>query len=195
MNKPILVLASTSPYRQQLLKQLGLAFVSTPPHIDEQPYSGESPVQTALRLARDKAAAVFAQKITNVLVIGSDQVAELQGQTLGKPYSTEAAFDQLLRCSGNAAAFHTGIAVMSSRGTDACVVTTRVRFRKLSETQIRSYIKKEAALDCAGSFKCEGLGISLFESIESDDPTALIGLPLIRLTSLLILHGLDPLAD
>lgn len=195
MNKPILVLASTSPYRQQLLKQLRMDFVCTPPQTDERPCSGETPTQTALRLAQDKAAAVFNRNNRNAVVIGSDQVADLHGRALGKPYSAEAAFEQLSSCSGNAVTFHTGIAVISAQGADAQVVTTQVRFRKLSEAQIRIYIKKEAALDCAGSFKCEGLGISLFESIESDDPTALIGLPLITLTSLLQQHGLDPLAD
>jgi septum formation protein len=194
MNKPNLVLASTSAYRQQLLKQLGMDFICAAPQVDEQPRSGEPPAQTALRLAREKAAAIFATH-RNAVVIGSDQVADLYGKALGKPYSAEVAFDQLSACSGQSLTFHTGIAVTSPQGTHSQVVTTQVRFRKLSEQQLRNYIKKEAALDCAGSFKCEGLGISLFESIESDDPTALIGLPLISLTSLLLQHGLDPLGE
>jgi septum formation protein len=120
-------------------------------------------------------------------------VADLNGQTIGKPYSSEAAFAQLIACSGQSVRFHTGIAVGSSRALEAELVTTQVRFRTLSAHQIRTYIKKEAALDCAGSFKCEGLGISLFEAIQSADPTALIGLPLIALTTLLLRQGLDPL--
>jgi septum formation protein len=194
MNKPILVLASTSPYRQQLLKQLGMDFSCVTPGVDEHRQTGEDSAQTAQRLALEKAAAVFAQ-YPDAVVIGSDQVADLQGRSMGKPYSVEAAFAQLNTCSGQALMFYTGIAVVSPRGADVQVVTTQVRFRKLSEQQIRTYIKKEAALDCAGSFKCEGLGISLFESIQSDDPTALIGLPLISLTHLLLQHGLDPLGD
>jgi len=192
MNKPILVLASTSPYRHQLLKQLGMGFICAAPQIDEQSLPGELPAATALRLAQEKAAAIFAIH-GKAVVIGSDQVANLHGKALGKPYSAEAAFDQLSACSGQSLVFHTGIAVISPQGADYRLITTQVRFRKLSEQQIRNYIKKEAALDCAGSFKCEGLGISLFESIESEDPTALIGLPLISLTSLLMQHGLDPL--
>jgi septum formation protein len=192
MPNPPLILASGSPYRQQLLRQLGLNFRALAPEVDERPIQGELPEQTAKRLAEAKALAVLSQ-YPEALVIGSDQVADLEGRALGKPLSVEAAFSQLTACKGKTVAFHTALTLASRSTCETEVVTTLVRFRKLSEQQIRAYIKKEAALDCAGSFKCEGLGISLFESINSSDPTALIGLPLICLTSLLQRHGISPL--
>lgn len=194
MHQPQIVLASSSPYRQQLLRQLGITFISAAPAVDESPKAGEEPAQLAARLSREKAAALR-ERFPDAVIIGSDQVADLNGQTMGKPHTPEVAFTQLSACSGRTVRFHTGVAVATGRALESGLITTQVHFRLLSASQIRAYIKKEAALDCAGSFKCEGLGISLFESIQSDDPTALIGLPLITLTTLLRRAGVDPLAD
>ena len=179
-----LILASTSRYRAELLSRLRLPFSSKAPEVDESPLTGEAPVALAQRLAAAKAMAV-ARLAPGCWVIGSDQVAELNGQPLGKPGSRELACAQLAAMSGHDVLFHTAICVSDGHQQLQALDLTRVRFRTLESAEIERYIDAELPLDCAGSFKCEGLGISLFEAIENRDPTALIGLPLIALTQLL----------
>jgi 7-methyl-GTP pyrophosphatase len=181
-----LVLASTSRYRAELLHRLGLAFELRPPGIEENVMAGEAPAVRAMRLAEAKAIDAGAG-LLDALVIGSDQVAELDGVLLDKPGSTERAQAQLLACSGRIVYFHTALCVFDTRDGQRYthVDLTRVHFRQLDAAEIARYIEREQPLDCAGSFKCEGLGISLFERIENSDPTALIGLPLIALAQLL----------
>lgn len=189
-----IILASISPYRRQQLSQLGLTFAHQSPQIDEQALEHETPRALALRLSEAKARAV-AQAHPGALVIGSDQTGEMDGALLGKPHTQNNAMEQLLRCSGKTVLFHTGVCLISESGADCEVITTRVRFRDLSERQIRHYVERESPLDCAGSFKCEGLGIALFKAIVSDDPSALIGLPLITLNHMLYRAGLDTLVQ
>ncbi|GLQ45507.1 Maf-like protein [Dyella lipolytica] len=181
-----LVLGSTSRYRAELLHRLGLAFELRSPGTEESVMAGEAPAARAMRLAEAKAVDAGAG-LPDALVIGSDQVAELDGVLLDKPGSTERAQAQLLACSGRTVYFHTALCVFDTyagrRYTH--VNLTRVHFRQLDAAEITRYIEREQPLDCAGSFKCEGLGISLFERIENSDPTALIGLPLIALSQLL----------
>lgn len=179
-----LVLASTSPYRRELLARLGHPFSTVRPEVDETPHAGESPEALALRLAVAKARAVAALH-PGARVIGSDQVADCDGRPLGKPGNREAAVAQLGAMSGRAVAFRTAVAVASGDGVDTALDTTLVRFRTLTPGEIDRYIATEQPFDCAGSFKSEGLGISLFEAIESTDPTALVGLPLIATCALL----------
>jgi septum formation protein len=183
---PSIVLASTSRYRAELLQRLRLAFSQRAPGTDEAALAGESPHARALRLAQAKAEAA-AIGLAQALVIGSDQVAELDGLVLDKPGSSERAQAQLSACSGRAVVFHTALCLLDTRTGQSHLHLdqTRVHFRVLQPAEIERYIAAEQPLDCAGSFKCEGLGISLFERIESEDPTALIGLPLIALTRLL----------
>ena len=190
MTQRPLILASTSPYRRELLQRLGLAFDTDAPGVDEAPLTREPPEATALRLARLKAAAVAARHPA-ALVIGSDQVAVLDGSALGKPLTHAAAVRQLQLASGKSMLFHTAVCVHDAASGDAAaeIVTVRVRFRRLSADQIERYLEREKPYDCAGSAKVEGLGISLLESVDSDDPTALIGLPLIRLVTLLARAG------
>ena len=192
---PRLVLASTSPYRRELLQRLRLPFVVIAPEVDEAAATGEAPPALARRLALAKANAV-AEREPNAIVIGSDQVAELDGVALGKPGSHERATRQLRALSGRAARFHTAVAVarLSSRFLQQALVTVTVRFRQLSDHEIERYLLLEQPYDCAGSAKCETLGIVLADAIESDDPTALVGLPLIRTSAMLRAAGLDPLA-
>lgn len=179
-----LLLASTSPYRRALLERLALPFRAERPDVDESPLPGEAPRALAQRLAHAKAQAV-AEGHPRHWVIGSDQVADLHGRPLGKPGSVAAACAQLSAMSGQAVHFHTALCLTDGeRVLQACDLTT-VRFRTLQHAEIVRYIEAEQPLDCAGSFKCEGLGISLFESIENRDPTALVGLPLIALCALL----------
>ncbi|WP_300620930.1 Maf family nucleotide pyrophosphatase [Dokdonella sp.] len=189
---PELVLASTSPYRRELLSRLGLPFLAVAPGVDESPLPDEAPRALALRLARAKAEAVAARR-PGTLVIGSDQVAELDGHALGKPGTPAAAEAQLAACSGRCVDFHTALCVVDTRGghavATAAIDRTRVVFRPLETAEIRRYLEAEQPFDCAGSFKCEGLGIILFDRIENDDPTALIGLPLIALSRLLRAAG------
>jgi septum formation protein len=191
-----LVLASTSRYRKELLSRLRGDFQCRAPGADETPLPNEPAAALAMRLASAKARAVAAH-CAGAVVIGSDQVAELDSRILGKPHTAENAHAQLTACSGREVVFHTGIAVLDKRTTDGkefiALDTTRVQFRALSEATIARYIEREKPLDCAGSFKCEGLGIALFERIESNDPTALIGLPLIALCQLLREAGIEPL--
>lgn len=189
-----IILASSSVYRQRLLHQLGLTFTCISPAIDESALPNESADALTRRLAIAKAEHIL-QDNPNALVIGSDQVADLDGTILGKPYEPERAIAQLTQCSGKTVCFFTSVALLSSGMQQVDVVTTRVRFRTLTEEQIHTYIKKEEPLDCAGSFKCEGLGVALFESIQSDDPSALIGLPLISLNRMLHAAGVDVLTQ
>ncbi|HIE1097823.1 Maf family nucleotide pyrophosphatase [Stenotrophomonas maltophilia] len=179
-----LVLASTSRYRRELLQRLGLPFDCARPDVDETPSDGETPLTLATRLAAAKAAEVAARH-PGAWVIGSDQVADLNGQPLGKPGTVEAACAQLAAMSGQTVRFHTAISLTREGESLTAVDLTEVRFRALGHDEIARYVAAEQPLDCAGSFKCEGLGISLFEAIDNRDPTALIGLPLIALCGLL----------
>ena len=192
---PALILASTSPYRRELLQRLRLPFEVLAPAVDESPQPGEAPAELAVRLALAKAHAV-ASKRPHAVVIGSDQVAELDGQAIGKPHDHERAVAQLQRMSGREVRFHTAVAVVHQDAgfahTDAAMVV--VRFRVLTQTEIENYLRAEQPYDCAGSAKAEALGIALMAAIDSDDPTALIGLPLIRTCALLRQAGLDPLS-
>ncbi|AMJ57386.1 MULTISPECIES: Maf family nucleotide pyrophosphatase [Stenotrophomonas] len=183
-----LILASTSRYRAELLNRLRLSFSSAAPDVDESPLPGESPAVLAQRLAGAKAETV-ARQFPGSWAIGSDQVAELNGQSLGKPGSREAACAQLAAMSGHEVLFHTAVCVSDGTTRHQASDLTRVRFRALQTAEIERYIDTELPLDCAGSFKCEGLGITLFEAIENSDPTALIGLPLIQTARLLRLAG------
>jgi septum formation protein len=186
---PPIVLASTSPYRRQLLARLRLPFSVQAPQVDEHALPGETPAATARRLAQAKAAAVAAGR-PDAIVIGSDQVADVDGEALSKPGTHEAALAQLTRMQGREVVFHTALAVI---GPDGCrqvdEVPTVVRFRVLPADQLDAYLRLERPYDCAGAAKIESLGIVLAESVRADDPTALIGLPLIRLTSMLAACG------
>ena len=185
-----LVLASTSRYRRMLLERLALPFEAVAPDADETPLSGEAPAATAFRLAAAKARSV-AKACPRSLIIGSDQVADCQGQSIGKPGNHENAVAQLHALSGQTVVFHTGLALLDA-ATGACqtaLVDVRSTFRRLTSEEIESYLRRERPYDCAGSVRSEALGIALFERIESDDPTALIGLPLIALARLLREEG------
>lgn len=181
-----LVLGSTSPYRAELLRRLGSDFEQRSPGTDETALPGETPAARALRLAVAKAEAA-AEGLDDALVIGSDQVAELDGRMLDKPGTPERAHVQLAASSGRTVQFHTALCLFDTRTGQrhTHVDHTRVHFRVLSAEEVARYVERERPLDCAGSFKCEGLGISLFERIDNEDPTALIGLPLIALARLL----------
>jgi septum formation protein len=187
-----LILASTSVYRKELLARLKIPFQIFAPGIDEFPLENESPSHTALRLARIKSEAARSQFPAS-LIIGSDQVAVCEGITLSKPMTHEKAVEQLARASGRSVSFFTALALCNSLTgvVQAEVVDTRVRFRALSRAEIERYLQTEPAYDCAGSAKAEGLGIALMESIESSDPTALIGLPLIVLSRMLRNQGVQ----
>lgn len=184
-----LVLASTSPYRRELLGRLRLDFDTVRPQVDEVPLGGETPSALALRLAVAKAAAVAAQR-PDARVIGSDQVADFGGRALGKPGGREAAIAQLQAMSGREVAFRTAVAVAFAGRVASALDTTVVRFRDLDRGEIERYVDLEQPWDCAGSFKSEGLGISLFDAIESRDPTALVGLSLVDTVRLLRDTGL-----
>ena len=194
MPVPRLILASTSRYRRELLQRLRLPFEVLAPGVDETPRAGEMPAALAMRLALSKANAVAAGA-DDAIVIGSDQVAELDGRAIGKPGSHERAFEQLKRMSGRRVVFHTAVAVVRrDRGFErALLAPVAVVFRHLSSDEIERYLRLDAPYDCAGSAKSEALGVALLDSIDSDDPTALIGLPLIRTCALLREAGLDPL--
>ena len=179
-----LLLASTSLYRRQLLERLRLPFECVRPETDETPLPGEQPKALAQRLALAKAKAVAAH-YPQAWVIGSDQVADLEGQALGKPGDVAGAHAQLACMSGRSVHFHTAVQVIGPHFQRAHCDLTEVQFRSLSHDQIVRYVAAESPLDCAGSFKCEGLGISLFRAIRNEDPTALVGLPLIALAQLL----------
>ena len=186
------ILGSTSVYREELLTRLGIAFTTAKPEVDETPWPDESPFALAQRLALAKAKAVAAQR-PDAVVIGSDQVADLNGQPLGKPGSHDRAVAQLRAMSGQTIQFHTALSVvcLASGFERSDVATVRVVFRTLKDDEIERYLRAEQPYDCAGSAKSEGLGIALLSKIDSDDPTALIGLPLIRTCELLRAAGVQ----
>jgi septum formation protein len=189
-----IVLASTSPYRAELLRRLRLDFVTAKPDTDETPHDGESPSQTALRLSIAKARSIASQ-FPDSLIIGSDQVAELAGLPIGKPGSLALAREQLRSMRGRTLVFHSGLALVdgASREAQSAVVPTTVRFREYADDEIERYLELEPAVDCAGSAKSEGLGIALIAAMQSDDPTALVGLPLIALADMLRKQGVEVL--
>ncbi len=193
MKRP-LVLASTSPFRRALLERLGLPFTTAAPEVNETRLPGEPPQVLVLRLAEAKARAV-APVHPGALIIGSDQVACIDDQVLGKPGDRDQAIAQLQRASGRAVVFQTGLCLLNTMTGRAqtLVEPFRVHFRPLTVERIEGYLDRERPYNCAGSFKSEGLGIALFERLEGDDPSALVGLPLIRLVTLLESEGLDPL--
>ena len=192
MTKPLrrLILASTSPYRRDLLRKLGLPFECAAPRIDESRHRNESAETLAFRLAQQKAMTI-AKQFSEGLIIGSDQVASIDDILIGKPGSREAAIEQLLHASGRTVGFHTAICVTDAETQISRVLVDfcQVTFRPLAEEQIERYVDADQPYDCAGSFKSEGLGISLLERIEGNDPNALVGLPLINLISLLNSFG------
>lgn len=192
---PQLLLASSSSYRRALLERLQLPFIWQSPELDESPLANEAPQALVQRLALSKARAL-ASRHPEHIIIGSDQVAVLDDQVLGKPLHAQGAFKQLTAASGRSVTFLTAVAVLDTRTTVAqvneqvaCVPFT-VHFRQLSDGQIQRYIAKEQPFDCAGSFKSEGLGVSLFKSTEGSDATSLVGLPLIRLCDMLNACGI-----
>jgi septum formation protein len=191
---PRLVLGSTSRYRRELLERLRLPFEVAAPQVDEAPARGEAPAALARRLALAKAHAVAAAQPHDTVVIGSDQVADVDGEPVGKPGTHENAVLQLRRMSGRSIVFHTAVAVVRpATGYAECLLApVRVVFRHLADDEIERYLRLERPYDCAGSAKSETLGIALLQAIESDDPTALVGLPLIRTCALLRAAGLDP---
>lgn len=191
-----IVLASTSEYRQALLKKLGLPFLTAAPNIDESPISHESAQALVTRLSHDKAQ-ILASRYPKHLIIGSDQVCVIDGKIVGKPHTFENAFNQLKAASGNKITFYTGLCVLDTgtgHFTAQCELFD-VYFRHLSEAEITNYLNKEQPYQCAGSFKSEGLGIALFERLEGRDPNTLIGLPIILLLEMLRHYGVNPLIE
>lgn len=188
---PQLILASTSPYRRELLARLQIPFEAVAPETDETPLPGESPVATAERLSEAKARAV-AGRFPDALIIGSDQVAFQGDSRFGKPGTRKNAMAQLRSMSGKTVVFHTGLCLLNAATGRAHVrgIPTEVRFRELSDDEIARYLDKEDALNCAGSARSEGLGIALMEHMRGDDPNALVGLPLIALADMLRAEGL-----
>jgi septum formation protein len=188
-----LVLASASPYRRALLQRLGLPFTVDAADIDEAPRAEESPAQTAVRLAEAKARAV-AGRHPAALIIGSDQIADVRGVALGKPRDRAEALEQLRMLRGRTVIFHTAVALLNSKAGSCrtALVDVVSSFRSLDDATLETYLDRERPFDCAGSVKAEGLGIALFTRLAGDDPTALIGLPLIRLTDLLEAEGVRP---
>ncbi len=193
--RPRLILGSTSRYRRELLERLRLPFEVHAPDVDETPRPSETPAALAQRLALAKARAVSAMH-PDAVVIGSDQVADLDGSPIGKPGTHERAVAQLTAMRGRSVVFQTAVAVLrgSTGYAGTALVPVTVRFRALTDAEIEHYLRTEQPYDCAGSAKCETLGIALLDSISSDDPTALVGLPLIRTSALLRAAGIDPLA-
>ena len=193
-NSPLprpLILGSTSPYRRELLQRLRLPFEVVRPEVDETPHAGELPVALAQRLAMEKALAV-ARQHPQAVVIGSDQVADLDGEPLGKPGTHERAVAQLQRMRGHTVVFQTAVAVVciESGFAEQALAQVKVQFRQLSDAAIETYLRAEEPYDCAGSAKSEGLGIALLEHIDNQDPSALVGLPLIHTCRLLRAAGL-----
>jgi len=186
-----LILASTSPFRKEILQKLGLPFICEAPETDETAKQNESPQQLVERLAIAKAEAV-ASKHNDALVIGSDQVAVINNEIIGKPGNFKNAFNQLKEASGKRITFYTGLCLKNSKKNTlhSTVVPFNVVFRYLRDSQIENYLNKEEPYNCAGSFKSEGLGITLFERLEGDDPNTLMGLPLIRLNAMLEIEGM-----
>lgn len=191
MRPPPLILASTSPYRRELLQRLRIAFETVAPGVDETPLPREAPAQLARRLSLEKARAVSARHPA-AMVIGSDQAATIDGAaTIGKPGTHARAVEQLRAASGRTLTFHTGLCLWRPDGPPILdCIDTRVRFRTLSDDEIERYLRTETPYDCAGSAKSEGLGVTLLEAQEGSDPTALVGLPLIRLAGMLREAGL-----
>lgn len=191
---PNLILASTSPYRRELLGRLGIPFQVANPQLDESPLPDEAPHALALRLSEAKARAVAAD-YPDALIIGSDQVATVNGKIYGKPGTHERAVAQLQELSGKTVNFFTGLCLFNARTAvaDVCGVPTLVSFRSLSNDEIENYLRREPAYNCAGSAKSEGLGIALLDSMRGDDPNALVGLPLIALCSMLRKQGVKVL--
>lgn len=191
-----LVLASSSPYRRELLQRLGLPFTWRAPAIDESPRDGESAADLVERLAEQKARAL-APAFPRALIIGGDQLGVAAGQIIGKPHTRAGAIAQLQAASGRTVRFLTSVCVLDAASDESCtaVVPCEVVFRRLEPAQIEAYVTAENPLDCAGGFKCEALGIALFEHIETSDPTVLTGLPLITLVTLLHRHGFDTLIE
>jgi septum formation protein len=189
-DNPPLVLASTSPYRRELLQRLGIPFTTAVPDIDESALPGEMPAELVLRLSESKARTVG--KTHSGLIIGSDQVATIGEDILGKPGSHERAMEQLQRLAGRTVTFHTGLCLLDTANNtlQLDVIPFSVQFRELSTAQIERYLRREQPYNCAGSFKSESLGITLFRRMHGDDPTALVGLPLIRLTDMLAAAGI-----
>ena len=187
-----LILGSTSKYRRELLQRLRVPFDVVSPEVDETPHPNEAPRDLAMRLALAKAQAVAAQH-PNAIVIGSDQVADLDGEPLGKPGTHERAMLQLQKMRGQTVVFQTAVSVVcqASGFADTELAQIKVRFRDLSDAEIEAYLRAEEPYDCAGSAKSEGLGIALLDAIDNDDPTALIGLPMIRTARLLRAAGVD----
>ena len=190
MNSQPLILASTSKYRSQLLSTLQIPFLSAAPDVDETPLPGESAEQTSWRLAQVKAE-VVAQRFPDALIIGSDQVALLEGQQLGKPMNHDNAVKQLRAMRGKTVTFYTALSLLNAANGEmqTDVAVTKVSFRDLSDDEIERYLLKEQPYHCAGSAKSEGLGIALISRIEGEDPNALIGLPLIKLVGMLEKQG------
>ena len=188
-----LILASGSPYRKALLARLGLDFSVMPPNIDERAEQAANGARLSERLALSKARAISGER-PGAVVIGSDQVAECNGRMLGKPGNVESAIEQLEFCSGREMIFYTAVSLVQGERELLDQVPTRVRMKSLSTEQIRDYVERDQPLDCAGAMKSESLGIALTESISSDDPTALIGLPLIAVASMLDEMGLPVIA-
>jgi len=193
--KKKIVLASTSRYRAELLSRLLLPFKAVRPDTDETPLSGEKPAETALRLSIAKAQSLR-QQHPDALIIGSDQIADLNGLAIGKPGDRLRAREQLMAMRGQSLVFHSGLAMLNAKTgrVQASVVPTTVRFRDFGDGEIEHYLQKENALDCAGSAKSEGLGIALIAAVQSEDPTALIGLPLIALGEMLRVEGVHILS-
>lgn len=188
-----LILGSSSRYRRELLDRLGVPFDCVSPSIDETPLAGESPAQLSQRLARTKARAVAANH-PGCVVIGSDQVCDLEGKCLGKPHTRERAIAQLTAMSGKKLVFHTAVCVIDAAGHEQEVLSdTTLTMRPLALETITDYVDREQPFDCAGSAKIEKLGIALMQSVSSDDPTSLIGLPLMALTSMLSRAGVSVL--
>lgn len=189
-----IILASTSPSRKKLLEKLGIAFTVLAPNCDETPLPGEDPVSLVLRLSKQKAESVAHQTLDSV-IIGSDQVGEYQGQILGKPLTAENACKQLHNCSGQTLNFYTGLTVLNTKTKQSITLYEpfEVTFRKLTSEEINAYVSKENPLHCAGSFKCDALGITLFKQLNGADIHSLIGLPLIQLNRILIEMGYNPL--
>ncbi len=190
-----LVLASTSPYRRELLARLGVPFEVAAPDVDETPLPGESPDDTAQRLSVLKARAV-AKQFPDALIIGSDQVALLEGVQLGKPGTHEKAVEQLKSMRGKALEFHTALTLLNARtgATQTANVPVRLVMRDYTDAQIETYLRRDQPYNCCGSAKSESLGIALIARFETEDPNALVGLPLIKLTEMLANEGLDVLA-
>ena len=191
-SNPELILGSSSPYRRELLERLRLPFTVVSPQIDETPHAGESPIDTALRLALEKVRHI-AQSHPHALIIGADQIATVNGEQIGKAGGFDKALAQLQMMRGKTALFHSALCLYDARNDSHQLdnIVTRTTFRDLSDDELAAYLRIEQPYDCAGSAKVEALGITILEKVESDDPTALIGLPLIALTGMLRRAGVQ----